>query len=853
MSPSGSVHPRPRASNKSQITTFLTSLGLTALLAPITALSAQASVTFENTNAEQRTKLAKILRFQTGTNVTIDASGKVSLAAGGNDCAKELRQIVSDTAVDAKLKVVVSDSRASYGGWKSKIPGNIYGPTTGTQNVDIEDLCKIGNFFGSYGFSAGSKLMHEIAEIYHGVKNPTWTYHQAHAQGVDVEKKCMKAHNTEWVGPRYTKDGDLNVMKIKRSDGSFVIAKHYPWSACQTTDWFKERVACDTTMGLIAIADPDPQVHILEYDFDLAHSFSEPFDTDASSPTGVAYDNDGNLYVTEDFPEPTTPDELRIFDLGGSRIGTLVDPSNLIDPQGLDIHEETGDIFIAVSGGVLRYDTSLSLLGTYTDTSNPGFTPTDVALPGRLATDDLPPQEIADLFVSDRETSSIYRFDIATDMNQGTFQARFGGTELSSPEGLDVGDSGAVWVASTGNSRIYRYTPTGNLVPGSSTPYFAEDPTFLFTDLAMLEDDGVYALDGTVHAGRLRLYDMEGETVETYGEDVLECPASLDVHFSFDEGNTTETFPPGEDCNENGRPDNEDIEDGIVEDTNANGTPDLCEADLTVSKTCELAPSRVICKLEVSNLGPADASGVTVVDELPSEVSYLGDDCGAGPPSGGILTWYVGPLAVGGTVSCSIELSPPLEPVPNVATVSSTSVDPVAENDSDETTIPRLVADCNSNGIEDAIDIAEGTSQDVDGNGVPDECEIRSVSCPLVGTADGGQVMVTITGYSATCPVAPVPTLPGESPSTVVANLAAAINADGCLAAQNVTALASGNVLTVTGFKLTLSDLVISISDTGLDLVTSILKIPALSTWGVLVMILLILAASVAFLRGRIR
>lgn len=31
--------------------------------------------------------------------------------------------------------------------------------------------------------------------------------------------------------------------------------------------------------------------------------------------------------------------------------------------------------------------------------------------------------------------------------------------------------------------------------------------------------------------------------------------------------------------------------------------------------------------------------------------------------------------------------------------------------------------DCNRNGIEDSVDIAFGTSSDVNGNGVPDECE----------------------------------------------------------------------------------------------------------------------------------
>ncbi len=33
--------------------------------------------------------------------------------------------------------------------------------------------------------------------------------------------------------------------------------------------------------------------------------------------------------------------------------------------------------------------------------------------------------------------------------------------------------------------------------------------------------------------------------------------------------------------------------------------------------------------------------------------------------------------------------------------------------------------DCNSNGVEDAVDIASGYSIDLDGNGVPDECDAR--------------------------------------------------------------------------------------------------------------------------------
>lgn len=37
---------------------------------------------------------------------------------------------------------------------------------------------------------------------------------------------------------------------------------------------------------------------------------------------------------------------------------------------------------------------------------------------------------------------------------------------------------------------------------------------------------------------------------------------------------------------------------------------------------------------------------------------------------------------------------------------------------------PAPRADCNSNGVDDAADIALGTSADANANGVPDECEL---------------------------------------------------------------------------------------------------------------------------------
>jgi parallel beta-helix repeat protein len=47
-------------------------------------------------------------------------------------------------------------------------------------------------------------------------------------------------------------------------------------------------------------------------------------------------------------------------------------------------------------------------------------------------------------------------------------------------------------------------------------------------------------------------------------------------------------------------------------------------------------------------------------------------------------------------------------------------------------------ADCNDNGRLDSCDIANGTSQDVDGNGIPDEC---TTPCALLGDLDGNTLV----------------------------------------------------------------------------------------------------------------
>jgi len=70
--------------------------------------------------------------------------------------------------------------------------------------------------------------------------------------------------------------------------------------------------------------------------------------------------------------------------------------------------------------------------------------------------------------------------------------------------------------------------------------------------------------------------------------------------------------------------------------------------------------------------------------------------------------------------------------------------------------------DCNGNNVPDAIDIANGTSQDVNANGIPDECE-PPPACPPDTNGDHNvnvdDLLAVINGWGA-CP--PTPGCPGD-------------------------------------------------------------------------------------------
>lgn len=108
----------------------------------------------------------------------------------------------------------------------------------------------------------------------------------------------------------------------------------------------------------------------------------------------------------------------------------------------------------------------------------------------------------------------------------------------------------------------------------------------------------------------------------------------------------------------------------------------ILDADLTITKTgLETPPGTVVYTITVTNEGPVDATGVSVTDTLPVELSYVSDDCGG--VNGVPWTWAVGNLANGASAVCNLTLAvvTPGE-ISNTADVSGDQPDPVADNSS---------------------------------------------------------------------------------------------------------------------------------------------------------------------------
>jgi len=242
------------------------------------------------------------------------------------------------------------------------------------------------------------------------------------------------------------------------------------------------------------------------------------------------------------------------------------------------------------------------------------------------------------------------------------------------------------------------------------------------------------------------------------------------------------------DCNNNGTPDDDDIANGDSPDCNENGTPDECEMPMTGGGTPETKTYPVTAGIAIPD---EDATGITSTFTVPDSGTILDVNVGLD-----ISHTYNGDLIIGlthngttvllrspqnnindngydvivddegaggslGSINLaggsSLVTSPPSY-TPSEALSAFDGMDKqgdwtlsVSDNvgqdtgtlnswsliiDNEGTSAP--TEDCNNNGVEDVIDMAQGTDPDCNGNCIPDSCDIAND--PLLDCDGNGQI-----------------------------------------------------------------------------------------------------------------
>jgi uncharacterized repeat protein (TIGR01451 family) len=118
----------------------------------------------------------------------------------------------------------------------------------------------------------------------------------------------------------------------------------------------------------------------------------------------------------------------------------------------------------------------------------------------------------------------------------------------------------------------------------------------------------------------------------------------------------------------------------------------VADADLMITMSNNATPpvssgNQFQYTLNALNNGPSDATGVSVVATLSSNVSYVSDTCGA-VNNGGTVTWSVGALANGANNSCmiTVEVSG-FGSISSGAQISGNETDPVSANNASNTNV----------------------------------------------------------------------------------------------------------------------------------------------------------------------
>jgi uncharacterized repeat protein (TIGR01451 family) len=115
-------------------------------------------------------------------------------------------------------------------------------------------------------------------------------------------------------------------------------------------------------------------------------------------------------------------------------------------------------------------------------------------------------------------------------------------------------------------------------------------------------------------------------------------------------------------------------------------------ADVGITKTgpgAVVAGGTITYTITITNSGPGSASGVIATDSLPPGVTFVSAS-DSGTDNGGVITWNLGDLPVGGTTNLTVTVTAPTNAVTltNSASVGSTTPDPNLGNNFAQASTP---------------------------------------------------------------------------------------------------------------------------------------------------------------------
>ncbi len=389
--------------------------------------------------------------------------------------------------------------------------------------------------------------------------------------------------------------------------------------------------------------------------------------TTLCSPSGVAVDSSGNVYVADsgrnrvlEYNTPLTTDTVAdaVFGQNGSFTSSScgIGPGELCHPVGVAV-DSSGNVYVADKNNnrVLEYNTPLTtdtvadvvfgqLGDPYGHLCNHGTTNATLCFPTAVAVD-----AAGNVYINDAPNNRVMEYDspLTTDtvadrkFGQPTdyTQCNYGGisaSTLCSPEGVTVDAAGNLYVADNGNKRVLVY----NAAASSDS---VADKVFGQSDFVSNTCNGTSA--STLCSPHAIAVDSANRVFVGDGVRVLEFDSPL----------------------------------GPTPTPTGTAAP----ADLSVTMSFLPNPPHVASPMTytvtVHNGGPNNAASVTVTDTLPVTIAV-----GSMTPSQGscglvygVITCALGSIANGADATVQIVITPPNGTgIVNSANVSGTESDP---------------------------------------------------------------------------------------------------------------------------------------------------------------------------------